>query len=173
MTRPKKVDNQGISEYEQQRLDNIKRNEEYLNSLGFNKKESTKTQAPVKKVVKKRKQEEDLDYFAVEPERRSRRIQQLTPEGTLLSEVSAAEQAQRVLERKAREKERILLLQDVDVETLIDDDENTLRCKVSAPELQAYIEQSNPDHYEKIGNDVSCCSFLYYFLKISNMHCIQ
>lgn len=150
----KGADTTHMSEYEQQRLDNIKRNEEYLKALGFDKQQRVVEVEEKKKVNRKRKlPAETVEYFKVEPERRSRRIQQLTPDGTLLTEQNEAERAQRLLERQAREKERVLL-QDIDVETLIDDDENTLRSKVSAPELQQFIEESNAEHYESIGNDV-------------------
>lgn len=154
----KRAETTEISEYEQQRLDNIKRNEEYLKALGFDKQHKAVKVEEKKKVNRKRKLPETAEYFKVEPERRSRRIQQLTPDGTLLSEQNEAERAQRLIEKQAREKERVLL-QDIDVETLIDDDENTLRSKVSAPELQQFIEESNAEHYESIGNDVSLLVF--------------
>lgn len=149
----KGADTTHMSEYEQQRLDNIKRNEEYLKALGFDKQQRAVKVEEKKKVNRKRNLSETVEYFKVEPERRSRRIQQLTPDGTLVTEQNEAERAQRLLEKQAREKERVLL-QDIDVETLIDDDENTLRSKVSAPELQQFIEESNAEHYESIGNDV-------------------
>jgi hypothetical protein len=152
MTRSLKKDNgRDISEYEQQRLDNIQRNEEYLKSLGFGKKPPMKSEA-APKVSRKRKLEKDAPLEDIPPERRSKRIQNLTPEGVVLSEAEMTIRAQKALERQAREKE-IALLEDVDVETLIDD-ENTLRCKVSALELQELIERSNSEHYELIGNDI-------------------
>lgn len=152
MTQSLKKDNgRDISEYEQQRLDNIQRNEEYLKSLGFGKKPLMKSEA-APKVSRKRKLEEDAPLEDIPPKRRSKRIQNLTPEGVVLSESEMTIRTQKALERQAREKE-IALLEDVDVETLIDD-ENTLRCKVSAPELQEFIERSNSEHYELIGNDV-------------------
>ncbi len=151
-----------ISEYEQRRLENIQRNEEYLKQLGLDRRQSKPAvKSEVKqRIPRKRKQEEDDDgnYFDVEPERRSKRIQKLTPEGTDLSEEHQQMNAQRIIERKARARE-IVLLQDLNIDNL-EGEENTLRQQVSAPDLQAFIEQSNIDHYETIGNNVRLVIFL-------------
>lgn len=135
-----------ISEYELQRLDNIRRNEEFLKTLGFEAVKAKKESSTGPKVSRKRKSEDS--YFPTEsieyrePSRRSRRIQQQEAE---LIDGNPSE-----LPRPPKERR---ILEDIDVEILIDD-ENTLRTKITAPELQAFIEERSAEHYELIGNDV-------------------
>jgi hypothetical protein len=163
-----------LSELEQRRLENIRRNEEYLKSMGFDsmpafeRKNTEGTEKKKQTKAIKRKVTEDggeenymVDGF-VEPVRRSRRLSKQT---SIETADGNAEDSQFIdldgivpsssssSARKAREP----YILDIDL------DEDIGREKITAPMLRDYIESKNPQHLEIISNEVSCVHYISNF----------
>ena len=139
-----------ISEYERLRQANIQRNEEFLRSLGVQNKEQT--------FDNNRKKSRKRDFSELQSleerdnnRRRSRRIQNL-PAESRNNDLYFEETA----DMGAIKKEKIR----VEIQ-FVDSDDG--RRKVTAPELCTFIQDSNPDHFDALSNEV-CFDCLLTFL---------
>lgn len=157
-----------LSELEQRRLENIRRNEEYLKSMGFDSLERSNTNSSSgsnTELKKKRSvrssnkrsiggegEEGDASGY-MEPVRRSRRLSKQPGEAGESGE--GGEDSQFIdldgvvpssSARKAAREQYILE---------IDPDADIGREKITAPMLKSYIESKNPEHLELISNEVT------------------
>lgn len=157
---------EGLSEYERLRLENIQRNESFLKDLGIVKPETRQVvrSESIKKPRKKRsfggegeevkEDEEADDGEALQPRRRSRRIQNLPADGEGKGEGAGAdlyfleedEEARKERERR-REREREL----VDIIS-VDGEEG--RKRVTGPSLQSFIAKVAPELSEEISSEM-------------------
>jgi hypothetical protein len=90
-----------LSAYEQERLDNIARNQAYLDAIGLG--EDKPALIPKKKVTKRSRDDTDGDEGPTEPTRKSSRVANLDPEhGQLTDEFCIAEERGLLRSKRAR-----------------------------------------------------------------------
>lgn len=180
-----------LSEYEILRQENIKRNEEFLKTLGLEKLPSTPA-VPQKKSSSsssKRKRESDKDnnnnedgYFEVDdyispkekktkevaqPTRRSMRVQNQPPPE---SHTEIDENDDRVIRPKETPK--------YNLEINIDEEVEEGRIRITAPQVREVIMATNPDHDELISNEVRIplilfCFLLFQFVYVPGYHSLR
>jgi hypothetical protein len=148
------------SQYEVQRDENIRKNEEYLKALGFDaatkKKKSVVVSKPKeKRKMKEEKEEEDEEdvnahknkrsKVIIEPVRRSRRLQNIPTEFPYFEEEKKATTNNNEDNEEENKQRSIEISVDVD---------GTLRLKITAAELQSFIHQTMPHHEDLISPKV-------------------
>ena len=90
-----------LSAYEQERLDNIARNQAYLDAIGLG--EDKPALIPKKKVTKRSRDDTDGDEGPTEPTRKSSRVANLDPEhGQLTDEFCIAEERGLLRSKRAK-----------------------------------------------------------------------
>lgn len=154
------VDGVVTSEYEQLRLENIRRNQEFLKSLGLDVDGPIVTTRDTAKRRENRRKRSSVVVEvseSIQPMRRSRRLSKVA------GETADNEEELYFLddhEPRIAKPPTVRVVSPEDLENEIDISQE--RKRITAPMLRQFIIDSNPQHEEEISNEVSTVvSFVY------------
>ena len=144
-----------LSEYELLRLDNIKRNREYLEKLGLSIDENLKPEKNLINNKRKTKTESIVSSLEDQIVRRSRRLSNNNIEDHEIS-VNNGDDDIYFVETVKTKMRRIELVVGID-------EEETGRTKITSQTVRNFIVETNEQHAEEISDEVF---FIFVFLTI-------
>jgi hypothetical protein len=150
-----------LSEYEQLRLNNIKRNEDFLKQMGLNdsltgfKKDAVKQRKTVTKRIPQKSKTEIVPLIA---ERRSKRLSHIPAE---TPDPISDESFENFEPKKGRyETDELYEIDEIELDSVVIYDDDGIKNVPSSEYLVSYIIASSPEHYERLSDAVS---FLFLF----------